>query len=167
MHNNIYSILQVTNDIFESEPPPLPHHHASHNFHRDRRMSIREYAARAQRNSLKANGLPRRGSHRGSTRSRGCSRRLNRTLLCHEDIKQIRSTSSHKYHSWLYKMWQCIIGNQQYRDSMMRSSPQGTNSVSKIDTASKIIFPLSFVSFHIFYWYSYLGTTSDTNGMLI
>jgi hypothetical protein len=31
------------------------------------------------------------------------------------------------------------------------------NSVSKIDRASRIVFPLCFIAFNAFYWYSYLS----------
>lgn len=34
------------------------------------------------------------------------------------------------------------------------------NSVSKIDRASRIVFPLLFLTINLFYWYSYLSRTN-------
>lgn len=37
------------------------------------------------------------------------------------------------------------------------------NSVSKIDKASRIVFPLLFAAINVFYWYSYLSRSERIN----
>ena len=54
------------------------------------------------------------------------------------------------------KFFQCIRGSASYRDMQARSTPIGINSVSMIDRASRVLFPLSFLIFNIFYWSLYL-----------
>lgn len=39
------------------------------------------------------------------------------------------------------------------------------NSVSKIDRASRVVFPLLFVTINLFYWYSYLSRTNRIHNL--
>ena len=63
------------------------------------------------------------------------------------------------------QLWNCIKGSSKYRDHKLLTSVGGINSVSNIDQLARIMFPVAFSSFHIFYWMCYLG--SDTvSGLL-
>ena len=56
------------------------------------------------------------------------------------------------------KCFQCIKGSSAYRALKLELSPEGVNSVSRIDQASRIFFPTAFIGFHVFYWMTYLNT---------
>ena len=66
--------------------------------------------------------------------------------------------------SCLSKWLNCIKGSSTYRNMKQGLSPEGVNSVSRIDQASRCLFPLAFSCFHVFYWMSYLNA-SDVVGM--
>jgi len=54
--------------------------------------------------------------------------------------------------------WRCLIGNFKYRVKKVQSADVARgNSESKIDIASRYLFPGSFGIFHIVYWSWYLN----------
>ena len=55
------------------------------------------------------------------------------------------------------KLINCIKGSAEYRDLKLRTSLEGINSVSDIDRLARLLFPVAFTVFHIFYWFSYLN----------
>lgn len=73
--------------------------------------------------------------------------------------------SSHSYscpskESCCTKFYHCLIGNHKYRDLKIKTSVMyrkgRINSVSRIDMASRILFPLAFIVFNVVYWTLYL-----------
>ena len=97
--------------------------------------------------------------------SHSLRRRSFHKQLPHQHRSQLTvcstSSSHHKdftNESCLSKFWNCLIGSSNYRTMKMMQSGGGMNSVSKIDTVARVLFPLTFLSFHIFYWISYLKT---------
>ena len=54
------------------------------------------------------------------------------------------------------KLMHCLLGSTEYRLEMKKHTPVGVNSVSKIDQGSRIVFPVIFVAFNVFYWLHYL-----------
>ena len=55
----------------------------------------------------------------------------------------------------------CIIASEDYRDHILRDiEEEHVNSVSKVDTLSKYLFPLSFILVNIIYWLYYYGERS-------
>ena len=56
------------------------------------------------------------------------------------------------------KCFQCLKGSAAYRTLQMELSPGGVNSGSRIDQASRVLFPAAFIGFHLFYWMTYLNT---------
>ena len=56
------------------------------------------------------------------------------------------------------RIFSCIVGDSFYhhQDKQMRKRKRLSNSVSKIDKVSRVIFPAIFLIFNIFYWTSYL-----------
>ena len=123
------------------------HHQTSSRYlYRDKRMSVRACAATTQRKRpLKSNGT--------STKD----------VILRSDV-----TDHHRHRdSCLYKLWQCVLGNNKYRDSEMKNSPQRVNSVSKIDQVSRVMFPAMFVSFQLFYWCWYLVRPSTVGTRIL
>ena len=57
------------------------------------------------------------------------------------------------------QLWHCVTGSVTYQ-LRRRSKQTGINSVSKIDRVAKVLFPVSFVTFHVVYWMAYLDTSS-------
>ncbi len=58
-----------------------------------------------------------------------------------------------------WKFFHCIQGSAEYRDMKQRTNVHirdGINSVSRIDIASRIIFPFVFITFNVIYWITYL-----------
>lgn len=56
------------------------------------------------------------------------------------------------------KLLNCLQGSHKYRNSIRRRAKRsgvGANSVSRLDIASRILFPLSFTMFNIIYWAVY------------
>lgn len=73
----------------------------------------------------------------------------------------------HKHNdNFLYKFFNCLKGSAKYRDMKVRATPISINSVSKIDRSAKVVFPVTFITFNIFYWYSYLHD-DGTSKMLL
>ena len=126
------------------------HQRHEHQFDRGRHMSVRACAARTQRNSFKTNGMSAGRTPRGVIRQH-----------------DVRDDHHRHRDSCLYKLWQCVLGNNKYRDSMMRNSPQRVNSVSKIDQVSRVMFPAMFVSFQLFYWCWYLVRPSTVGTRIL
>ena len=60
------------------------------------------------------------------------------------------------------KFWYCLRGSAAYRKLQMLSTPHGVNSVSQIDIASRVLFPLAFVLFHIVYWWYYVDSSFNS-----
>jgi gamma-aminobutyric acid receptor subunit alpha len=57
---------------------------------------------------------------------------------------------------WIYKLLKCLQGSASYKKVMMRrANPQGVNTVSKIDKAARVLFPLSFIILNTIYWTTY------------
>lgn len=55
----------------------------------------------------------------------------------------------------------CIIASEDYRDHILRDiEDEHVNSVSKVDTLSKFLFPLTFILINIIYWLYYYGERS-------
>ncbi|XP_074650714.1 gamma-aminobutyric acid receptor subunit alpha-2-like [Tubulanus polymorphus] len=54
------------------------------------------------------------------------------------------------------RFFNCLTGSAKYRDMKMRNSKKGVNSVSKIDKLARLMFPLAFFLFNLFYWVLYL-----------
>ena len=57
----------------------------------------------------------------------------------------------------LIKCFHCIKGSATYKALQLELSPEGLNSVSRIDQASRLLFPVAFFGFHVFYWCTYLN----------
>ena len=56
----------------------------------------------------------------------------------------------------------CIIASEDYRDHILRDiEDEHVNSVSKVDTLSKYLFPLTFILVNIIYWLYYYGERSS------
>ena len=60
-----------------------------------------------------------------------------------------------------YGLLQCLSNKSSYRNLTL-SPPSGLmniapNSVSRIDRTSRLLFPLTFITFHVFYWIVYFG----------
>jgi hypothetical protein len=62
----------------------------------------------------------------------------------------------------LLQFWNCVKGSASYKRHRQKTSPEGINSVSRIDSLSRVVFPVAFFTFHVFYWMAYLdqGTVS-------
>ncbi|XP_060531978.1 gamma-aminobutyric acid receptor alpha-like isoform X2 [Cylas formicarius] len=58
------------------------------------------------------------------------------------------------------------LQNSIHRRKKKKHTPR-FNSVSKIDRASRIVFPLLFVTINIFYWYSYLSRTNRIHNLSV
>ncbi|KAI0234379.1 Gamma-aminobutyric acid receptor alpha-like [Lamellibrachia satsuma] len=57
------------------------------------------------------------------------------------------------------KLWNCLKGSHSYRRELRRrGDPDRTNSVSQLDTVSRIVFPFVFGIFQIIYWTLYFGS---------
>ncbi|ELU14206.1 hypothetical protein CAPTEDRAFT_100858 [Capitella teleta] len=67
---------------------------------------------------------------------------------------------SHFKEACCHKFYHCLIGNQKYRDLKIRRGPKSKggriNSVSEVDMASRVLFPLAFAIFNVVYWVFYL-----------
>ena len=59
--------------------------------------------------------------------------------------------------SFCSKFSLCLRGNANYRDLKASVNLGDSNSVSKIDRASRILFPAAFLMFNTFYWRTYLA----------
>ncbi|KAJ3657419.1 hypothetical protein Zmor_009222 [Zophobas morio] len=56
--------------------------------------------------------------------------------------------------------------NQRHRKKKKKRTPR-FNSVSKIDRASRVVFPVLFVTINLFYWYSYLSRTKRIQNLSV
>ncbi|XP_045138363.1 gamma-aminobutyric acid receptor subunit alpha-2-like [Portunus trituberculatus] len=56
--------------------------------------------------------------------------------------------------------YHCVLGDENYRRERQRTAclQRSVNSVSTIDTVSRIMFPLSYGLLNLWYWYSYYDT---------
>ncbi|KAK2169071.1 hypothetical protein LSH36_12g07036 [Paralvinella palmiformis] len=88
------------------------HQRHEHQFDRGRHMSVRACAARTQRNSFKTNGMSAGRTPRGVIRQH-----------------DVRDDHHRHRDSCLYKLWQCVLGNNKYRDSHHDDCP-GTAALS-------------------------------------
>lgn len=60
------------------------------------------------------------------------------------------------------KFYNCIKGSAEYRDMKRKTRRRdGVNSVSKIDTASRVVFPVVFIAFNVIYWIIYLNKKDE------
>lgn len=57
----------------------------------------------------------------------------------------------------LSKCWRCFFGTRNIRPDHLVGSHFALNSVSQIDKISRIVFPVIFLLFNIFYWTIYLA----------
>ena len=65
------------------------------------------------------------------------------------------------------KFYNCIKGSAEYRDMKMKSRRRdGVNSVSRIDTVSRVVFPIVFIAFNIFYWVVYLNKKDEGDNLI-
>lgn len=77
-----------------------------------------------------------------------------------------RQTQTDKKISKMRQLFYCIIGDDAFRKQRQREAAlklessgnlkRHVNSVSHIDQAARILFPLSFASLNLFYWFFYL-----------
>ena len=100
-----------------------------------------------------------------------CKRRMNGSMCVRRHATQGRSViedssdelegNCHQppklHENCLIKCFQCLKGSATYRNLRLKLSIDDHNSVSRIDQASRILFPLVFISFHVFYWMTYLN----------
>lgn len=93
-------------------------------------------------------------------------------LQSRNDVKERRTRERHtqterkisKFRQLIY----CIMGDEEFRKQRQReasshiegsgSFKRHVNSVSHIDQAARILFPLSFATLNLFYWFFYLNS---------
>ena len=79
------------------------------------------------------------------------------TAYNEHDVVNRRFHARHHKEFCCLKFWHCIMGTSSYRVKQQKKNlHKSFNSVSKIDKASRVVFPLSFLIFNIFYWAIYL-----------
>ena len=89
---------------------------------------------------------------RASARYRNGAARTNRTLP--NFTEDFTSTTNE---SCFLQLWNCMKGSSKYRDLKLLATAGGSNSVSNIDQLARVMFPMAFSGFHLFYWLTYLG----------
>lgn len=63
-----------------------------------------------------------------------------------------------------------VVRSPNHCHNRMRKRKRRTprfNSVSKIDRASRVVFPLLFLAINLFYWYSYLARTKRIHNLTV
>lgn len=66
--------------------------------------------------------------------------------------------------SCLKQMFHCVVANNSYRQQRKQQAlAKGSimNSVSKIDSISRVLFPITFVIINSFYWWGYVTKNND------
>lgn len=92
-----------------------------------------------------------------------CSYRLAmlRDSVCHDQQPmEIPASQESKIITCLQHIYFCFTANKSFtRKRRMAAMEKGNtiNSVSKIDRASRILFPLSFFVINLFYWWAYVA----------
>ncbi|XP_013411589.1 gamma-aminobutyric acid receptor alpha-like [Lingula anatina] len=75
----------------------------------------------------------------------------HRTLIQHRIHNVMQKSEEHGCLLCL----RCLRGDSKYRKLLtMRGSPDGINSVSRIDKVSRIVFPLTFTILNVLYWHT-------------
>ncbi|XP_064109810.1 gamma-aminobutyric acid receptor subunit alpha-2-like [Macrobrachium nipponense] len=69
-------------------------------------------------------------------------------------------TQTEKKESCWSQCYHCVLGDDRYRRERQRMATlqRSVNSVSVIDTLSRVLFPLSYGLLNVWYWYSYYDT---------
>lgn len=66
--------------------------------------------------------------------------------------------------SCVKQMFHCLVANHSYRQKRKQQAlAKGSimNSVSKIDSISRVLFPVTFVIINSFYWWGYVAKNND------
>nr|XP_053626173.1 uncharacterized protein LOC128684056 [Cherax quadricarinatus] len=79
-----------------------------------------------------------------------------------DSLATFRSTETQtekKERCWT-QFYHCVLGDENYRRERQRTAclQRSINSVSVIDTVSRILFPMSYGLLNLWYWYSYYDT---------
>nr|WGW19942.1 cationic GABAA receptor subunit alpha-like [Procambarus clarkii] len=74
-------------------------------------------------------------------------------------FKSTETQTEKKERCWT-QFYHCVLGDENYRRERQRTASlqRSMNSVSVIDTVSRIFFPLSYGLLNLWYWYSYYDT---------
>ncbi|CAL8117419.1 unnamed protein product [Orchesella dallaii] len=74
-----------------------------------------------------------------------------------------KETQTEKKTSLLRQFWYCIIADEEFRRERQRAAAleSSTNSVSRIDTISRVLFPVSFTILNIIYWIIYMNMSDE------
>ena len=80
---------------------------------------------------------------------------------------KVRSNRRHYARpSCLKQMFYCLAANQSFRQIRKKKAlAKGNiiNSVSKIDSVSRILFPVTFSLINVFYWWGFIAQNNDFN----
>ena len=128
---------------------------------------------------IKTRLLPDNEQELNTTRKRAtkCDQQQNKETAENLNIEQqelFGSTRSNEKKSYWFENLKlpklvlqfitCVIASEDYRDHILRDvdEDEHVNSVSKVDTISKYLFPLTFILFNLVYWlYYYTERASD------
>ncbi|ODM96204.1 Gamma-aminobutyric acid receptor subunit alpha-2 [Orchesella cincta] len=74
-----------------------------------------------------------------------------------------KETQTEKKTSLLRQFWYCFIADEEFRRERQRRAALESemNSVSKIDTISRVLFPVSFTILNIIYWIIYTNMSDE------
>lgn len=74
-----------------------------------------------------------------------------------------KETQTERKMSCFRQFLRCVVADLEFRRDRMRSAREdsSTNSVSKIDRISRVLFPVSFTMLNIFYWVMYYHISDE------
>ncbi|KAF6022628.1 hypothetical protein EB796_019066 [Bugula neritina] len=84
-------------------------------------------------------------------------KRLKKSKLA-QGISIISTGTKYKEETFWNKLLSCLKGSHKYRNSMRRRARKAghlANSVSKLDSISRVVFPSTFLIINIIYWSVY------------
>nr|XP_027221982.1 gamma-aminobutyric acid receptor subunit alpha-1-like [Penaeus vannamei] len=89
---------------------------------------------------------------------------LNHAGDCLATFRTAETQTEKKERCWT-QFLHCVVGDDQYRRERQRRAclQRSVNSVSAIDTVSRILFPASYGLLNLWYWYSYYDTELISN----